>query len=644
MKVLDLKPKYLVLGNKWDDFAKATDDIDFSKEDLCSYVVNLANNFYWLNTESVWGPVGFAWQNYNSTTKQGNGQFTTSNLQFNIIARIPDSYRHLSLTNIFNNLNRELIFLDSDWTHLSKIFYLAKNNYLIDWHIEFKNNNLHVINVLDYNKLIIPYILRGKLSNTNINDYANLILIKENKNNLNVNIFSSGANNKKFNLDLKNIDDDIIDIRDYVKFERNNNNTTIISEYRVSINNFSCKHIIIPVVNERYEGGYHIYLGNDMENGVADEVTYVFDSNLYYHKNIDIINYNYIKAKKFNYINLLNNENYPCIDVYYFNGDFQDETPEITNEIINFTNISVFKNCTFYKKYKYGSLPCNVKIFRDIGYNYICGNDKDLNDLYTFDINTSTFIKNYNNYRIINISNYFEFENNIDSYVCFPTLKINNTYQYGFYDLKVDEFCFNNDTTSMFCPFTSTGTTICDGFAITFIPEYPNASVIIKYNTQYVDNIYSDYWSNSNNISKINISFEVNKDNLINDKIPFSNFGLAYIYRCFNLKMPFMIRCNELIIKERSNGVSGEIICTHLPNLNDEIYIYNSNISFIYDGITNHLNINIVEHILDSIITIGDSSDSSDKTISLNTIYYQNLKEETKNRLLGDGYTIIEQI
>ena len=51
----------------------------------------------------------------------------------------------------------------------------------------------------------------------------------------------------------------------------------------------------------------------------------------------------------------------------------------------------------------------------------------------------------------------------------------------------------------------------------------------------------------------------------------------------------------------------------------------------------------MVNHVLNSIITKNDVNDSKNKTINLASKFYNNINEETKNRLLGDGYTIIEQ-
>ena len=105
MKVVDIKPKYLVFGQLFDDFSNATDKINFDEEDLCSYVDSLSSTFYWLNTESIWGPIGFQWTSYDNKTKKGYGLFNTTTIPFTVIPRIPDSYRHTSLIGIFNNLS-----------------------------------------------------------------------------------------------------------------------------------------------------------------------------------------------------------------------------------------------------------------------------------------------------------------------------------------------------------------------------------------------------------------------------------------------------------------------------------------------------------------------------------------------------------
>ena len=50
MKLEEVRPKHLVLGQEYDDFSKATDRVDFSQEDLCCQVVGLTAVYYLINT------------------------------------------------------------------------------------------------------------------------------------------------------------------------------------------------------------------------------------------------------------------------------------------------------------------------------------------------------------------------------------------------------------------------------------------------------------------------------------------------------------------------------------------------------------------------------------------------------------------
>lgn len=51
----------LTISKTFDDFALDTTRIDFDIEDLVSYCEAVTNVLYWINIESVWGPIGFEW-------------------------------------------------------------------------------------------------------------------------------------------------------------------------------------------------------------------------------------------------------------------------------------------------------------------------------------------------------------------------------------------------------------------------------------------------------------------------------------------------------------------------------------------------------------------------------------------------------
>lgn len=117
MKLNEIKARNLTLENDFEGFAKSTEDIDYSIEDLCSYVIANSTNYYWLNIESVWGPIGWIWDTMNE-----RGHFSSSNITTSIIPRIPDSYRIKDFINTFKSIgkdsNKNFELLDSGWNNL----------------------------------------------------------------------------------------------------------------------------------------------------------------------------------------------------------------------------------------------------------------------------------------------------------------------------------------------------------------------------------------------------------------------------------------------------------------------------------------------------------------------------------------------
>ena len=81
--------KNLIIAETWDDFAAATEKLDYSQEDLVTLCIQYNDIYYWLNIESIWGKIGFIWESQN-TDKQGYGYFANSDLQFSQIPKVPE--------------------------------------------------------------------------------------------------------------------------------------------------------------------------------------------------------------------------------------------------------------------------------------------------------------------------------------------------------------------------------------------------------------------------------------------------------------------------------------------------------------------------------------------------------------------------
>lgn len=107
----------LVVVDTFDEFANKVDKLDFEVEDIVALVTSLANTFYWLNVESVWGPIGFTWKKTDDY-----GVFNKTTIPFSVIPKLPDGYRIKSLSNTFNNVSSAYIDLrKSDWRNLTSV-------------------------------------------------------------------------------------------------------------------------------------------------------------------------------------------------------------------------------------------------------------------------------------------------------------------------------------------------------------------------------------------------------------------------------------------------------------------------------------------------------------------------------------------
>lgn len=104
----------LVVCETFDDFAERVEKVDFDVEDIVGLVTSLANVFYWLNVESVWGPLGFTW-----TKTDDYGVFNKTTIPFTVIPKLPDGERIKQLNNTFNNIVADSIEVrKSNWENL----------------------------------------------------------------------------------------------------------------------------------------------------------------------------------------------------------------------------------------------------------------------------------------------------------------------------------------------------------------------------------------------------------------------------------------------------------------------------------------------------------------------------------------------
>lgn len=627
MKIKDIKPKHLLLGEVFDDFAEATDKVDFSKEDLCSYIISLTNNFYWINTESVWGPIGFVWDSYDIDTKKGNGHFVTSNLGFNVIPKIPDSWRHTSLWGIFQNLNRNITFLDSGWGHLKKIESLdirrSSSNIITCYFDSLTGTGCVIDNdsgrfgeEYQYNS---KYLIYGDLDTCKTKAIT-LILNKEHKNKLNLD-YSDNSTIYNFPITLQSIDenDTEFNIKDYFKLDTAHSSLRS-SQYvmldRSLFNNIDVLHYTAYIAQ-----GY-IYLFQFRYIPEKNYKEWIID----YH--MDEINtympirneygfgyYADYYTDKVTFKNLDWNK-VISMDILYQNVRF-DEVPDVTDIPIDRVS-QLFRYCLFKGGYSHGSIP--ISKF----YNCIIDFDVPTYPVYGFsdkgEFSERDLAIDYTNHINVEISE-SDITKNFYSNI---NLKGNPT----------PWLLFDIDYTPTMCRYSSnrvankTKPVYTDSLYNIFVNNYKDSIIILNKISNYGGELYlRNVLFMTQDIKAEYIKFETDENNITDNKTSISTLTLSNKLYEYNGEKLVCIARNVTI-----NNItrSKEI----------KLLLYNVGISYTSDELDNER----VQYMLDNIITVGDIEDSKDKTITLLTSFYNNMKEETKERLLADGYNIKEYI
>ena len=148
MLLSEIIPKYIVLNESYDDFAKDTEQIDYKTEDFVSQVIDITSVLYTNSLESIWGFLGFVWDEYNV-----KGHFETISMPFSVIPRIPDAYRIKEFPdNMFNAIaSVDIEMLDSNFENVTKVGYIANNNKHFILHWESINLDAFNFNSESYN-------------------------------------------------------------------------------------------------------------------------------------------------------------------------------------------------------------------------------------------------------------------------------------------------------------------------------------------------------------------------------------------------------------------------------------------------------------------------------------------------------------
>lgn len=148
MLLSEIIPKYIVLNKSYDDFAKDTEQIDYETEDFLSQVTDITSVLYTNSLESIWGFLGFVWDEFNV-----KGHFNTISMPFSIIPQIPDAYRLKEFPdNMFEAIkSTDIEMLDSNFTNVTKVGYIANNNKHFIFHWDSINLDSFQFNSESYN-------------------------------------------------------------------------------------------------------------------------------------------------------------------------------------------------------------------------------------------------------------------------------------------------------------------------------------------------------------------------------------------------------------------------------------------------------------------------------------------------------------
>ena len=332
MLLNDIHPKYIVLNQTYDEFAKDTETINYETEDFVSQVTDITSVLYTNSLETIWGFLGFTWDVYNDY-----GHFNNISMDFSIIPKIPDAYRLKRFTRqLFANVTkRKIEVLDSNFENIEEVFDISNcTNKEFIFHFASISENV-VLNLLNsaiseantdtnavtlyckdnhivFYKQIGSFLDAGGLGKNNTNRYYIL-----NKENINKKHYYS-VSNTNANGALKNViyydENEVFDTKDYFNFEQNTieldvfvlmaktNNIILHPFYRNAITSNNLPPLtIFPNISFQHEYDANVYkrlhnfidvaldFENNMENAWINLPTDCYYKTVNY-KNLDKIN------------------------------------------------------------------------------------------------------------------------------------------------------------------------------------------------------------------------------------------------------------------------------------------------------------------------------------------------------------------
>lgn len=606
MIISDIIPRNLVTHTTYDDFAKYTEELDYSIEDLVDYVINQTDVFYWINLESVWGKIGFVWDEYNV-----KGHFQSSEIPFSYIPVIPDGYRIKDMTNLFsgiditkyNTFDNRLVLLDSNFINLETLEYLHSDggntdSYYIEIHIN--NNKIKQDNVFNISKVNI--LIHGDLHNSYINFFSlysggHYILNYNNVNLIvNKNIYSNTYNT---NFNIYSLYKDV-DLREHI-----NNFIYKISYSNPSPTKYYMNYCIInidTINNEKYDSIILFSLDTSNANFKYNTINNYDKIIIPVNDNDQISKLNYPISKNYDKIELLNPNNYD----YNIIGLCSTDT-------INIDNIEDFKEF--------------IKL--------------DIEDNKNFDFNE--YFSTYHFENVIYTGD------NVELYItnkrCFvePTPKaINNAFDSNIILRLNNVDCFIENNKNNHCPI----------IVETTLKTASSYFYIIYENTNY--NVFNGYYLYAKNLNiKVNEYF---KDySSITDyifKVKYDSIFKTYcrVENLYSLSSQYIIDL-QLTDDEIADSIihchtKTYIVSSNFANTNDKIYIqpttYYSPKCFILGTNVDcvnfaNINVDIIKMVIDGIqfdrMTRG-------YTFYIRQSYYNQLPQEYIDKLINNNWTI----
>lgn len=145
MKIDEINSRHMPITQDVPEFADKVSVIDYNIEDFLSLVISLTTILYFINLESVWGALGFTWDEV-----ENYGHFNAVTFTVEHIPLIPDPERIKKFPrNFISQMNDQHVYIDyNDFSNLTEIDYILSNN-TKDLTIDTDGINCD-LNLLDY--------------------------------------------------------------------------------------------------------------------------------------------------------------------------------------------------------------------------------------------------------------------------------------------------------------------------------------------------------------------------------------------------------------------------------------------------------------------------------------------------------------